>query len=132
MKKASLWCIPTLLIAFCLTVNHFLQVKFPDVLFLAFYIFTLFIAPCYFIFLIYYVHCNKIGFIRSFLFSSFLILVNAVLICPESIQVYMGLREWDGHDIDFLPLFVVLPMLILVIAYVLVVLIRRVTRGRFC
>ena len=126
MKKMLLWGIPTLLIIFFLTLERLFDVYIADILFLIFFIFTLFFTPCYYFFLIYQARHSKIKFVKSLLYSISFILFNAIFICPESIQVYLGLREWKVHDIDMLPLFAILPISVMIIVYGLIIIIRKI------
>ena len=122
MKKVLPWSIPTLLIVFFLTFERIFDVHIEDILI---FIFVLFFTPGYYIFLTYHAQHNKIKFIKSFLCSILFILVNAIFICPESIQVYLGLREWKVHDIDMLPLFAILPIAVIIIVLGLIIVIRK-------
>ena len=140
MKKVLLWCIPTFLIFFSVMFKWIFDKYVVDIFVLMFYSFTLFFFPCYYIFMIYLSRDIKIQFIKSFLYSIIFIFVNAILVCPESIQVYLGLREWKVHDIDMLPFFVMLPISIIIIGCGLIALIKARghikkrwpnTRGRF-
>lgn len=118
MKKVLLLSIPTILIillavlqmAFGFDINNA-----PDFIIIFLMNIVLFFAPCYYTFIVYLTSSHKKEFIALLMYSILLVLINAVIICAESIKVYLGIQQWKGHDMDFFPFFAIFPVIIIVV-----------------
>lgn len=123
MKKYILWSIfiPVLMLIIrrmCLVAD---LMYFPETAFSFFESFatniliygTVIICPiCLLLISILYVKKEKVKIKSTIIVSSVILFLNGVINFPVSILVYLGLREWGTHDVDLLPVFVLIPMCI--------------------
>lgn len=52
---------------------------------------------------------------KSIIFAFFFVFINAIICNPNSIMHYLNIRRFGPHDIDFLPMCIIIPILIILL-----------------
>ncbi len=136
MKKGYLWLIPTTVLICSVIINHFLDVREIYIALIDFIIFVVcsygivFVAPCFYIFIIISACDDKKKFLRSLFYAIVCIVVNALIICPKLFLYHLGMLQLKNHDLDLLPMYIILPTGILLVGVCIILLLKKVRRRR--
>lgn len=130
MKKI-VWFIPTMFLLLSTILHTILSVYKVNIEILDFMIFfvctygMVMIAPCFYSILIYKFSSDKRGLLKLFLHAVGVIVVNAVIMCPYSILYYLNLKERGAHDLDLFPMYIIVPLVIILVGTSINILLKR-------
>ena len=120
MGKKVLWIVPTGILALCIMYNRFsnildINIEVSEIIAIIAVgiIGIVFIAPCLYVYLININRDRKQEYIKSILLSIAYININAIIASPNSILWYMGVKERGVHDLDLLPMYIIVPLVII-------------------
>lgn len=136
MKNRSIWLIPTLVIVCCLVFNIVFDQYEIDSDIIDFMMFIvavygiLFAAPCFYVVLIGVYSKSVKSFIRSIIYAFCCVMLNAIIVCYESLLYYLKVKERGVYDLDLLPMYIIIPSGIILIGLCIVLVLRRCKRKR--
>ncbi len=121
MSKFFLWLTPTLFLVCCLFLSlicNILKLDFEIVNFLIFIVAVygaILITPCFYIILINRYSNNFKSFICSILRAFGCIILNGIIVCYRSLMYYLGLKQRSAHELDFFPMYMIIPLVIVLV-----------------
>ena len=134
MKKKLLWLMPTWVLIICILYNYIADILHNNIEIFDYIIFILgicvilFIAPCFYIYLINKNNYNRIVFLKSIICTMLCISINAIIVNPNSILYYFNIRERGIHDLDFFPICIIIPGVIVIVGLCVIKIINAIKK----